>query len=231
VGALLFADHGLTLDYDDYQIASAPSWLGGENGTLWSRVQGIVKDAIAAAVRAAVMQRFAQFATPSSLSFLLEDRGLDPAWRENETSVRARVKAAWDTWAKNETVIGMEQALALAGYTDYAVIDQALDGDLRWWEFYIVVRPPFPWTDTYLSDGLWGDAGLWNDGGSWAADAPPEELSRLRLIARKKPTHATCRYIVIIHAGAEWDADAPPGEWDDDATATWGDEVSYVSPL
>ncbi len=220
------------MDYDDFQVASAPAWLSGENGTLWNRVQGIVKDAIAAAARAAVMQRFADFATPSTLVALLEDRNLDPAWRENETSVRARVKAAWETWTLAGTPAGMGRALELAGYTNYEIVEQNADGALKWWEFYVIIRPPFPWTDTYLSDGRWEDPGNYGDGGSWAADLPPEDLSRLRLIVRKwKPTHAVCKYIEIIHAGQEWDADAPPGEWDDDATATWGDEISYISPL
>jgi hypothetical protein len=219
------------LDYDDYQVASAPPELRGENGTLWNRTLGIVKDAIATATRAAVMQRFADFATPSTLVALLEDRNLDPAWREDETSVRARVKAAWETWGLAGTPAGMGRGLQLAGYVDYEIVEQPGDPTLQWFEFYVIVRPPFPWVPTYLDDGRWDEPGVWDDGGSWAPDLPPEDLSRLRLVVRKwKPLHARCTHIRVVHGGETWDATAPPGTWDDDATATWGDDVSYLAP-
>jgi hypothetical protein len=216
-------------DYDDWQVANAPPWLGGESGALWSRCLGIVKDAVAAAMRAAVNQRFADVAHISSLVALLEDRGLDPAWRETETSVRARIKQAWATWQLAGTKAGMAKALELAGYTNYEIIEQTEDGTLQWWQFYIVIKAPFPWTDTYLADGRWDDPGVWDDGGSWAEDIPAPDLARLRLIARKwKPTHAECTHIRIVHSGETWDATAPPGTWDDDLNATWGDDVSYL---
>lgn len=219
------------MDFDDFQTTFAPSWLGGENGSLWSRSLGIVKDAIGAATRDAVKARFASEAHPSTLVALLEDRGLDPAWRENETSVRARIKAAWATWMLAGTKAGMGKALELAGYTNYEIIEASQDGNLRWWEFYVVVRQPFPWVDTYLADGRWGDAGDWGDGGEWAADVPEADLARLRLIVRKwKPTHAICKFIAVTHSGQTWDADAPPGEWDDAPSATWTDEISYITP-
>lgn len=219
------------MDYDDWQVTNAPPFLGGENGTLWSRCLGIFKDVIRTTTLDAVRQRFASVAHISSLQSLLEDRNLDPAWRETETSVRARIKAAWSTWMLAGTKAGMSKALELAGYTNYEIIEQTEDGTLNWWEFYVILKAPFPWIDTYLSDDRWDDPGVWDDGGSWAADLPPEDLSRLRLLVRKwKPLHALCTHLRIVHRGETWDATAPPGTWDDDATATWGDDVSYVAP-
>lgn len=219
------------MDYDDFQVQYAPSWLGGAAGTLWNRVLGLMKQAVVEAAKAAVKCRFAATAPLDALEQLLEDRNLDPAWRETETSVRARIIAAWETWQKAGTKAGMGEALELAGYIDYEIRENKQDGTLSWWEFEIWLYPPFPWTDEYVADFRWDDAGVWEDGGVWAADLPPEDLSRARLIARKwKGTHAQCRRIVIVHAGETWDATAPPGTWDDDPAATWGNDVSYLFP-
>ncbi len=219
------------MDFDDFQVTYAPSWLQGVNGQLWNRVLGLMKQATVEAAKEAVKARFAATAPLDALHVLLEDRGLDPAWRESETSVRTRIKRAWSTWQKAGTKAGMGEALELAGYTNYEIREQPQDGTLGWWQFEVWLFPPFPWTDDYLADGRWDDAGVWDDGGVWAPDLPPEDLARLRLIVRKwKPTHAECRGIVIVHAGVEWDADAPPGTWDDDPSATWGDDVSYLAP-
>jgi hypothetical protein len=218
------------VDYDDYQTANAPTFLGGENGTLWNRVLGIVKDAVVEAAKSAVRARFADKAGPDSLVYLLEDRNLDPAWNENETSVRARVKNAWATWENRDTVAGMSESLTLAGYTNFEIVERPADETLQWWEFDIVVKPPFPWVDTSLSDSYWDAAGLWNDGGSWAEAVPADHLARLRLIAKKKSSHARCRWIVVRHLiGETWDGGGS-AIWDDDPTALWFDQVSYISP-
>lgn len=218
------------MDFDDYQVEFAPSWLKGPIGTLWNRVIGLVKQADVEAAKAAVKARFAATAPLDALHVLLDDRQLDPAWRETETSVRARIKKAWDTHLKEGTKAGMAESLQLAGYTNFEIREQPQDGTLAWYEFEVWLYPPFPWADQYLFDGRWDDAGVWGDGGIWIGDMPAEDLARLRLIVRKKPTHTRCRWIVVVHAGETWDATAPPGTWDDDPTAIWGDDVSYLSP-
>jgi tail protein P2 I len=220
------------LDYDDYQVAYAPSWLSDPMGALWNRVLGVMKQALSEGAKAAIKTRFAAHAPLDGLPVLLEDRGLDPAWRETEGSVRARIRKAWDTWQKAGTKAGIAEALTLAGYTNFEIREQPQDGTLKWFEFEVWLLPPFPWTDQYLADGRWDEPGIWDDGGLWAPDLPPEDLARLRLAVRKwKGTHARCRQIVIVHAGETWDATAPPGTWDDDPAATWGDDVSYLTPL
>lgn len=219
------------MDYDDFQVTYARSWLGGPNGSLWQRVLGLMKQATLEAAKEAVKARFAATAPLDALPYLLEDRNLDPAWREGESSVRARIRAAWSTWQKAGTKAGMIEALELAGYdaNRIEIREQPQDGTLGWWQFEIWLYAPFPWTDEYLTDGRWDDPGVWSDGGVWAFDLPPEDLARVRLIVRRwKGTHAECRRIVIVHAGETWDATAPPGTWDDDPTATWGNDVSYL---
>lgn len=218
------------MDYDDFQIESAPPWLRDDNGTLWNRVLGLVKQALAEGARKAVMMRFAATAPIDALHALLEDRNLDPVWNENETSVRARIRKAWDTWLKAGTNAGLAEALQLAGYTNFEIREQPQDGTLKWWEFEVWLFRPFPWLDQYLTDGRWDDPGVWDDGGVWAADMPAPDLSRIRMLIRKwKPTHALCRTIAVVHAGEAWDATAPPGQWDDDADAIWTDDISYLA--
>lgn len=220
------------MDYDDYQVQESPSWLGGENGSLWSRCLGIVKAAIAHATRTAVKARFADEAGIDTLHQLIEDRNLEPVWNENETSVRARIKAAWRTWALAGTKAGLVKAFELAGYTNFFFIEQPADSTLRWWEFDLLIYPPFPWSPTHREDGRWGDAGAWGDGGAWAADMPEASLSRARVLIRKwKSLHSHCRRLIISHAtygDHTWDAAAPPATWDDDPDATWDADTSYL---
>lgn len=218
------------MDYDEYQVATAPAFLRGENGTLWNRVLGIVKDAFVAGAKAAVTARFPSRATPDTLVHHLEHRRLDPAWNENAASALARVKNAWKTWNAYGTLEGFTRELQLAGYVNFRIVEQPQDSSLQWFEFDIVVEPPFPWEDRSRDDGAWNDYGFWNDGGSYSSAVPPDHLARLRLIAKKKATHARCRQIVVIHVGETWDATAPPGTWDDDAAATWTDAISYIAP-
>ena len=216
------------MDYDDYQVATAPPWLSDANGTLWNRVLGTVKQAIIEGAKAAVKARFADAAPLDALPHLLEDRGLDPPWRETGNAIRSRIKRAWDTHMMSGTKLGMIQALKDVGYENVEVLERPQDPTLAWWQFEVRLSPPFPWRDDYLADGRWNDPGVWDDGGLWAGDVPVPDLDRMRLIVSKKPTHAECRGVVVVHAGETWDADAPPGTWDDDATAMWGDDVSVI---
>lgn len=218
-------------DYDDYQESKPAPWPKGDDAKLWDRVLGLMKQALVEGVKLATKMRFADTAPLDALPVILEDRNLDPAWRESETSVRARIKRAWTTWLLAGTKAGIEEGLRLAGYTNFQVREQPQDGTLRWFEFEVWLFPPFPWVDQYLADGRWDDPGVWDDGGTWSADLPVEDLARLRLVVRKwKSKHSECRRIVIVHAGEAWDATAPPGTWDDDAAATWGDDLSYLAP-
>jgi hypothetical protein len=220
--------------FDDYQTESAPGWLGGANGQLWLRVLGIMKDAFVAGMIGAVKQRFPSTAQPSSLVDLLEDRNLEPAWGEDATSVRARARAAWSTWEQAGTVAGLEAALRLAGYTNFAIVESTTDGTLGWWEFDVLLFTPFPWRDTSTSDTRWNDGGLWDDGGSWGAAMPEQEIARLRSLVRKwsghPKGHARCRRIAVDYGREQpWDDDAPPGTWDDVA-GVWIDDVTHISP-
>lgn len=191
-----------------------------------------MKAAVAEATREAVKARFADSAAIDTLHNLLADRNLEPVWNENETSVRARIKDAWKTWGLAGTKAGLAKAFQLAGYTNFFFIEQPGDPTLRWWEFDLLIYPPFPWSPTHRTDGRWDDAGDWGDGGAWAEDMPEAALERARLLIRKwKPKHSHCRRLIITHAtygDHTWDSAAPPATWDDNPDATWDSDNSYL---
>lgn len=221
------------MDYDDYQTTApdaAPPWLSDLQGWLWNKCLGLMKQSLVETTKSAVAMRFASHAALDALPVLLDDRGLDPAYDEEEGRIRLRIRKAWSTWMKAGTKAAIVEALELAGYTNFEIREQPQDGTLKWWEFEVWLFRPFPWVDQYLADGRWDDPGVWEDGGVWAADLPRADLSRLRAAIRKwKGVHAICRAIVVVHAGETWDATAPPGTWDDDPDAIWGDDVSVLA--
>lgn len=218
------------MNYDDFQVADAPSWLSDAAGQLWSRMLGTMKNAFLSAATSAVMARFASTAPVDALPLLLEDRQLDPAWNESEDSIRRRIIRAWATWSEAGRPESLKEALRLAGYTNFQIREANVDPSLASWQFEVWLYPPFPWTEEHLADGLWGDPGVWDDGGVFSGEMPPDHAFRIRGAIRKWPgLHMRCRAIVVVHGGETWDA-TPGATWDDTPSATWGDAVSYVNP-
>lgn len=191
---------------------------------------GLVEQSLIEAARDAVDARFPTRAPEDALPELARDRKIEFGFNESSESLRERIRTAWRRWKMAGTKAEMDAALRLAGYTNFEIRERPADGSLAWYEFELVIFRPFPWPDDYLADQTWDAAGTWGDGGNWAADMPQEDLERLRSIVRGKPTHAICRSITIVHDGETWDADAPPGTWDDDPLAEWTDNVSTLSP-
>lgn len=218
------------MNYDDIQVEDAPPWLSDESGSRWNKILGTMKNALAAAAREAVLARFPDRAPLDALPELLADRNLDPAWAESAPAIRERIKRAWRTWTKAGLPASIEEALRLAGFAYLEIREQTQDSTLAWWEFEVRLFAPLPFVDDYLADGRWGDPGVWGDGGVWSPAMPPPLLARLRLLIKKwKGTHTRCRSVVVVHAGETWDATAPPGTWDDDPNALWGDDVTYFA--
>ncbi len=212
-------------DYDDYQADRAPAWLGAYWGPLLMRVFGLMKQAVVEAATEAVLARFPEYAPEDALEYMLEMRGLDPPFGEDSDTVRKRIKRAFTTAMLRGTPLGLETALRHAGYVNFTIQERVA----KWWEFDLVLLPPFPWSGSH-ADGAWDDPGVWDDGGAWAHDIPDDHLARLRALIKKwKGTHERCRNIIIVFSGTTWD-DPANGTWDSNPGRTWSGLAAYVMP-
>lgn len=199
-------------------------------GQVWTRVFGLLDDAFIELVKSAVDVRFPSRAPVDALPELAFARRIDIGFDEPTEELRERIRKAHTKHSFDGTRKDAEDALRLAGYQNFELRDASQDGSLQWFEVEIVLFRPFPFEDHYLDDQTWGAAGNWGDGGLWAPDIPRPHLRRLRSIVRSMPKHVKCRSILLVHEGETWDADAPPGTWDDNPLATWTDNVSTLSP-
>jgi hypothetical protein len=208
------------LTYESYEADTAPPWLQGRWGRAWFRVSGTLKDTWIEAAKNAVKARFAAFAPVDALPLLLRDYALDEL-HELEATTRQRLARAWETWSLAGTKRGMVAVLTAAAYVGVSVWENWQWTEVRperWWQFWVVVRAPFPWATDPLADGTWSSPGTWNDGGIWASAIPVEDWARLRAIIRRwKPAHATATMLIALHSGELFGT----------RRGTWGEQTSW----
>jgi hypothetical protein len=184
-------------------------------------VSGITKEAYLEAAKRAVKARFPQFAPSDALDKVGENFQIDRAFAGSDSIFVAQLMKAWATWGAAGTKPGMLSALNAAGLTNVTVWEKFQWTETypnRWWRFWIVARPPFPWNCDPLADGLWGSPGSWNDGGVWATGIPQNDWARMRRIIRKwKPAHAQCESLILLLNGELFGT----------RTGTWGAQQSW----
>jgi len=95
-----------------------PIALQGAYGQSFTRAYGIVKDFLASQARAAVVQRFPQYAAADSLGAIGNERGLIQGVNESSTAYALRLKQAWDAWVFGGTAFGILSQLFSMGYQD-----------------------------------------------------------------------------------------------------------------
>lgn len=191
-------------DFDDYQAETSPEWLQRPAGLLWSRILGVVKHGTVEAAKQAVKARFVSLSPPDALLELALDRGLDVGFRETAAALRVRIANAWATWKKSGSKQGMIDAFAAVGCTA-EVLEQPDSPVLQWWQFDVVVHPPFPWE------------------GPSPENVPAEYQALFVSLVRKwKPTHAQCRRLLVDCYAETWAqrqarritwATVPPEPW------------------
>lgn len=173
-------------DFDDYQAETAPPWMGGPNGELWSRILGLGKQGLVMAAKAAVKSGFARLAPPDALPEIAATFALDVGFNEVASALRARIHGAWETWQLAGTNAGLERAFADAGLT-ILIVERPASTALGWWQFDVRIEPPFPWP------------------GLAPEDVPPEwRAFALALVRKWKPTHAECRRLSVNCFGETW---------------------------
>lgn len=203
------------MTYADYQTTNAPTWLRRAWGVGWTFVMGTVKDGVLEGAKVAVKARFSQVCSPDALPYLLRDFALDPPYNEAIGKTRARLAAAWATWKYAGTPRGLIGILNVAGFGNVTIQENVTAG--RWWDFRVLLRPPFPWDSSLVPTARWGDGWRWGAGYRWrgAYPADVDKARVLALIRKWKPTHANASGVVAQLAGPYW------GEF------SWGDGTAY----
>ncbi len=210
-------------DYREIQAEEQPSWMQNAAGRAWNEAHGIIKDCLLEAAKVATRSRYASRATVDALPMIAANFGLGVGYRESEPRLRERLRTGWEQNQARASVSGLIRSLTAAGY-----VSPEVRTGISWFEYYVVLRQPFPWVSDYLADGRWGDTGWWGDGGMFTSAVPQDEVFFLRdIVRRHHPVHARCTGIYVVHAGEYWDETAPPGTWDD-APVTWGDDVTLI---
>lgn len=224
------------MSFEQYQVENAPPWLRGPNGVVWNSSLGMVKDEYLARAKAAVKARWPKTAPADALDLIGENVQIDRGFSPDDASFVALLERAWDLWGEAGRKAGLALALQLGGITNFEIWEnwQWAGAEIhpeRWWQFWITIRAPFPWANTSLADGTWGDAGTWADGGHWADACPREAYLRLQALVRKwKPSHAHCVNIVLVQQGYAF-GDLGGMTWAEAATAgiTWtGNTVVFL---
>ena len=209
------------MNYAEYEPGSAPPWLQGKWGRAWFRVSGLLKDACVDRAKLAIKARFADLAPADALPSLLRDYALDQPFNEADATTRARIARAWDTWRLAGTKRGLLTALIASGFANVAVFENFQWTEAnpeRWWRFWVVLRPPYPWVGDPLADGLWNSPGKWSDVGAWATGIPQIDWARLRGIIRKwKPAHAQCGSAILLLTGELFGT----------RKGTWGEQTAW----
>lgn len=197
--------------YVKYLLSISPTWLLNEKGRLWMQSHGDGLDAVAEMIKAAVLAKFILKAPEDALAYIGIERGMPKYASETTAEYRGRLIGAWEYWHWGGTKKGVQDVLALLGYT-VEIQELYVIEPLRWSEFAITVAPiegmrKKRWAD----DGTWGDGGLWGQGFAPTLD----ELEALEsLVAGMKAAHTK-------FAKLEWFSEPTYNRWNDGGQ--WGE--------
>jgi Phage tail protein (Tail_P2_I) len=192
-------------DYADLEVDTAPRWLRNPIGEALHYVYGLAKDAFAVGpAKLATKARFASEAPSDAIAQLLTDFQLDRPFNESVSATRARILKAWDTWALAGTKAGLLAALATAGYTN-AYVQERVN---RWWDFRVVLLPPFGWDHTVASYTKWNNGiSVYNGGATYAQLGPPGERERVNATIQKwKPKNTRCVSVLLVLDGKTYNS-------------------------
>lgn len=221
--------------YREYLTRLVPPWLQRAVGELFLGAHGDQLDDLATRAQDATEAGFVAQAPTDALPYHGLERML-PKWpSETDAAHRARLLAAWDSWATAGTsdgpldeggtygLAGMLRACLGPSVTVQvrAYRDPYL-GPLRrgyWSEFWVVLSG-VPWTRR-----AWG-TGAYGDGGTWGSSATRAQVEAVKGIVRTfKAAHEWCPAIVVVFAGRTWGDGSmwgdPGVEWDASADALY----------
>lgn len=234
----------MSADYYEVQPQNQGRWLQGKYGRAWMQCFGLIKAAMAAVTKIAVKSRFSDYVADNGLARTGVTYQIERGYAATPDVYRKVQANAWTLWQNAGTIGGMMAALdsisyPLANITMFGVIVPTVriwekwqlleDNPERWWRFWIVLRPPFPWTNP-IADGNWSSGGNWNDGGLWAGIMPNEaERQLVRTVNKWRSFGKQCSAVIVLFSGELWDD--PPGLlWDDASGDLWDGQGAYLTP-
>lgn len=225
------------MSFEEDRVETSPPFLQKTNGIAWNSGLGLAQDEYVARAKAAVKARWPRSAPSDALDYIGSNFQINRGFAPDDQAFVKLLEHAWSLWGEAGRKPGLQLALADAGITNFEIWEkwEWADGETRperWWEFWVVIHAPFPWTENALADGKWEDAGTWDSPpGVWTEAIPWPELLRLRALIRKwKPSHAHCRNVILVSQGNVF-GELDDVTWDnaDAAGITWtGSVATYV---
>lgn len=221
--------------YRDYLTKLVPPWLQRAAGSLFLGAHGDALDELVAKAKDATKAGFVGLAPSDALPYHGLERLL-PRWpTETDAEHRARLVAAWDTWATAGTSDGpLDEggSYGLAGMLRAALpgatvlirpYNYPYRGPLRrgyWSEFWVVLK------NTGWLRRTFGDGSKWRDGSTWGSTATRAEVEMVKNIIRTfKAAHEWCPAVVISFGGRTWGDGAKFGAsgvvWDASANSLY----------
>ena len=112
----------------------------------------------------------------------------------------------------------MLAALAAAGYSNVQIHERAV----RWFDFVVVLRAPFPFDPATIGYSRWNAGWTWHSGYRWFGVAPAIERDRvLAIIKHWQPGWANLLYVVVGVEGPYW------GDFNYGDGTTYGGTAEY----
>lgn len=217
------------MSYETFQPSLHPTGLHGAWGGRWGAALGREKDALLPVAKDAVKGRCLSIASDDALPYIGRDRVIPSLPGEPAKDYRDRLLAAWSTWSRATTELGLREAIVLAGYggpTFYTERQLHRPPRPDWWSrFTLVFSGRFVW-----DGGIpWDASAPWD--GRWVA--PIESLSEadirvgLRtILSTWKSAHDRVTSVVIGRGAWLWDTG---DTWDSGVTWDAGDGWSELA--
>jgi len=186
-----------------YQADIMP--LRGRYALAWASAMGAEKDVTVERARQAVLAGAVTDAPGDALPLLGADAALEQLPGESDTSYRARILGAWDTWPWAGTRQGLGAVFTLLGLTVTLATATEL-GRAPWAQWYAFASAT-GWTRRTWQAGseVWGS-------GVWGSTATRDDVRRIRRFSRRFSNARDRGWVVILQSS--------PGVWG--APSTWG---------
>lgn len=218
--------------FEEWQPTLHPTGLAGPWGRAWAVALGRHKDGALALAKEAVRARFLPDAPTDALARIGADRDLGRVESESDTSFRARLAGAWESWSWLGTRYGITYAVGLLGYgypTVWSYRELPPDTNAARWARVLVYFRGLP---------AWDAGATWDGESTWDSERtedsietadPLVALPRLRRVIRHWiNARDVCDRVVVAFGSLLWDVDSV---WDDEGTWDAGDgETVWQSP-